>query len=571
MGLKQWKAEKEKDKTDTKHKETVKKSALVSRSSKRILIKAIDTKMMEETVPLASNNTRASSSSNIQQRSTAGAPRNTNSTPSTNNATTSTGASSTQQQEDDARSTRRRNALSTSNILSSLLSPTFLLSRAIIIITFLLKILLYPVRKASYHLFPLREFDGLTTEGVADKAAQTFVAMFLKTYIKPRYGDGRSATGDGGSNVDGDSSANGDSNDLELLTTCPFTPNGYTHTIQSIANQTIQHRESITNISSSSNNSNSFYDDIPPSPPLLLIYLHSPFHSLTPTFCHSKLCSNRILKYLNDATSNHKQLICWGGSIHTADGKNVQSMMNVTAYPFLALVRVTPQSSSSSSSSSNNTVPTKTNLETYFRMEGHKLSTVQSSTLYTYLQRSIQDYSNQQNEELSRIISRQEEINLRSEQDREYREAVEEAQRREREKEEEERRKEEEERLKLEELNRVVKEKENKLNEAKRILELHGNEPDKSDKSIKCAQIRLTLPSGKKIVRRFRAIETIDTVKSFLVLYFEEKDAMGESGKIENFQLNCNFPRKALVNGSATLEEEGLCPQAVIMVQDLDA
>lgn len=536
--------------------------------------------MMEETVPLASNNTRASSSSNIQQRSTAGAPRNTNSTLNTNIASTST-------REDDDRSTRRRNALSTSGILSSLLSPTFLLSRGILIITFLLKILLYPVRKASFHLFPIGEFDGLTTEGVADRAAQTFVSMFLNTYIKPRYGDGRSASagasaGAGaGAGGNGDNNTDGDNNDLELLTTCPFTPNGYTHTIQSIANQSIQHRQSITNITPSNNNNNSFYDDMPSSPPLLLIYLHSPFHSLTPTFCHSKLCSNRILRYLNDATINHKQLVCWGGSIHTADGKNVQSMMNVTAYPFLALVRVTPQSSTTttttngSNNNGNNTTPTntptKTNLETYFRMEGDKLSTIQSNTLYTYLERSIQDYSNQQNEELSRIIVRQEEINLRSEQDREYREAVEEAQRREREKEEEEQRKEEEEKLQLEELNRVVKEKEDKLSEAKRILELHGDEPDGKDKSVKCARIRLMLPTGQRIERRFRGIETIDTVKSFLVLYFEEKDAMGESGKIENFQLNCNYPRKALVNGSATLEEEGLCPQAVIMIQDLDA
>ena len=537
---------------------------------------------MEETVPLASNNTRASSSGNIQQRSTAGAPRNTNthSNSNTNNASTSTGTSTnttnTHQDDDDDRSTRRRHTaassstLSVSGILSSLLSPAFLLTRGILVLTFLLKILLYPLRKVSYHVFPIREFDGLTAEGVADKAAQTFVAMFLKTYIKPRYGDGNESGGDADIHITSNSnnadsnSANGDSNDLELLTTCPFTPHGYNHTIQSIANQTIQHREGITNITS---NTNSFYDNIPPSPPLLLIYLHSPFHSLTPTFCHSKLCSNRILKYLNDKTKNQNQLVCWGGSIHTADGKNVQSMMNVTAYPFLAIVRVTPQSTSSN----NTNNPTRTNLETYFRMEGDKLSTVSTNTLYTYLSRSIQDYSHQQNEELSRIITRQEEINLRSEQDREYREAVEEAERREREKQEEERRKAEEERLKLEELNRIVLEKEEKLREAKRILELHGEEPDKNDKSVKCTRVRLMLPSGQRIDRRFRGIETVDTVKSFLVLYFEEKDAMGESGKIENFELNCNYPRKALVNGSATLEEEGLCPQAVIMVQDLDA
>ena len=78
------------------------------------------------------------------------------------------------------------------------------------------------------------------------------------------------------------------------------------------------------------------------------------------------------------------------------------------------------------------------------------------------------------------------------------------------------------------------------------------------------------LPSGKKIERRFRGKETINTVKSFLVLHFNE---MGDDddGKIENFQLSSNYPRKALVDGDVTLESEGLCPQAVIMVQDMDA
>jgi hypothetical protein len=56
-------------------------------------------------------------------------------------------------------------------------------------------------------------------------------------------------------------------------------------------------------------------------------------------------------------------------------------------------------------------------------------------------------------------------------------------------------------------------------------------------------------------------------MRAFLVLHFDENDDIG----IENFQLSMNYPKKSLVDGEKTLESEGLCPQAVIMVQDLDA
>ena len=55
-------------------------------------------------------------------------------------------------------------------------------------------------------------------------------------------------------------------------------------------------------------------------------------------------------------------------------------------------------------------------------------------------------------------------------------------------------------------------------------------------------------------------------VRAFLILHFDENDM-----EMDNFQLSSNYPKKALVNGDATLEEEGLCPQSVIMVQYLDA
>jgi len=165
-------------------------------------------------------------------------------------------------------------------------------------------------------------------------------------------------------------------------------------------------------------------------------------------------------------------------------------------------------------------------------------------------------------------IQRQDEVRLRDEQDREYRETLEEDQRREREKKEEIHRREDEERRKEEEVVRVVNDKLDRLQNAREVLNRNGEgEPDINDKSISSiARVRLMLPSGKRVERSFRGIDTIDVVRAFLIIYFEENDI-----GIENFQLSSNYPKKALVDGSKTVESEGLCPQAVIMVQDLDA
>lgn len=172
-----------------------------------------------------------------------------------------------------------------------------------------------------------------------------------------------------------------------------------------------------------------------------------------------------------------------------------------------------------------------------------------------------------------RRYAREEETRLREEQDREYREALEEDQRRERVKREEMERRQEEERRHQEELQKVEMEKCRRLEDARRIMgdrmngdELHGGGSGNVNVGDKVARIRLMLPSGKRIERKFWGADTIENVRAFLILYFEEH-GIG----IENFELRSNYPKKALVDGEKTLEGEGLCPQAVIMVQDMDA
>ncbi len=570
---------------------------------------------MEETVPHASNQNSGMSNrqSHIQQRPTAAAASTSTSSVNSNN-----------DYDNDHHHRRRPNSINTTSMLVSslsifitniLLKPIlFMITKLLLLMIILFKVILYPIRKLSNVIFPYSDTDfndNNNGDGGDDKAAIKFVNMFSQQYINT-------------------------SSLSSTSTACPFTPTSYIHTIQTISNQITTHKEAITTLLSSSSlgGVSSIYDSIiPPSPPLLLIYLHSPFHPLSSTFCQNVLSSTRILNYLNesrginmtksntvnnnqngndnndsdndsndiDSNQQHhhvqnKELVCWGGSIHTADGKYVEKLMNVTSFPFLALVQIHPQNSTTTDNTNNSTSPTTTttttqaNLEIYFKMEGYKLSSITPMTLYTYLSKSIQQYTISQNENLSTQITRQEEINLRTEQDKEYKAALEEAQRKMKEKEEmekkkleEERKMKEEEQKRLEEEKKMKMEQEGKVEEAKRVLFMYGEEPsgdnDCGAGGDKCTRIRLMLPSGQRIERKFRSRETIDTVKSFLIVYFEERwkeeqsngGDGGSSSKIENFQLCSNYPRKVLEDGSATLESEGLSPQAVIMVQDLDA
>ena len=79
--------------------------------------------------------------------------------------------------------------------------------------------------------------------------------------------------------------------------------------------------------------------------------------------------------------------------------------------------------------------------------------------------------------------------------------------------------------------------------------------------------MRLVLPSGVKLNRRFYADDTIATVKAFLLVHFQEND----QPQVQNIGLSTNFPKKTYENDQETLQEAGLVPQAVLMVQDLDA
>lgn len=172
---------------------------------------------------------------------------------------------------------------------------------------------------------------------------------------------------------------------------------------------------------------------------------------------------------------------------------------------------------------------------------------------------------------------------LRRQQDEEYQETLRQDQERERQRNEARLQAEREEAERKEAEERKVREEANRLDKARALLR---NEPPKGTPG--CGRIRFRLPNGKQLDRRFGANETIGSLKAFLVLYFAD-ELPGGDGKpaaskkddgaiVKRVALSTNFPKRIYggeenENGDddKTLKECDLCPQAVLMVQDLDA
>ena len=162
----------------------------------------------------------------------------------------------------------------------------------------------------------------------------------------------------------------------------------------------------------------------------------------------------------------------------------------------------------------------------------------------------------------ARRILRQQESELRAQQDAEYQEALAADQERERLQQEEREREEQRVQEEEERERQKVRAEQDRLDKAKALL--------RTEPSSGGTRIRFVLPSGQKLDRRFENDETVATLKAFLILYFAEKQSDDET-KIKNIALSTNFPKKTYEDDNQSLEECGLSPQSVLMVQDLDA
>eukprot|EP00614_Pseudopedinella_elastica_P026910 CAMPEP_0172619406 /NCGR_PEP_ID=MMETSP1068-20121228/93177_1 /TAXON_ID=35684 /ORGANISM="Pseudopedinella elastica, Strain CCMP716" /LENGTH=221 /DNA_ID=CAMNT_0013426151 /DNA_START=353 /DNA_END=1018 /DNA_ORIENTATION=- len=163
----------------------------------------------------------------------------------------------------------------------------------------------------------------------------------------------------------------------------------------------------------------------------------------------------------------------------------------------------------------------------------------------------------------SRQAERLESVNLRSEQDEEFERVL--AADRQREQERLERQQEADDAKSQAELEAALEMslKLDKEASLKRKRDGLAAEPAPGPETTK---LRLQLPNGSKLDRRFNASVTLQEVRNFIDVYLGDNEL-----SIESYSLSTNFPRRVYNEDAISLREAGLHPQSVLYVQDLDA
>jgi FAS-associated factor 2 len=340
------------------------------------------------------------------------------------------------------------------------------------------RILLWPLRRASSLVFPLNDLDGLSP-AVTAKAAQSFVSMLRKQYP---------------------------SNDSELWSSTGFA---------------------------------ALKNEATASKSLILVYLYSPLHRQANHVVDHILTTRQFQEFLNQP-----HLVAMGFSIHSGQGLQLAQMLNAASFPLVALLE-----------------PQQSTLSLMLSVQGPVLLEMTNpNTLLTYMNTALTRHQVQLAEQEARRIQREEEQLLRQQQDAEYHATLRADQERQRQLREEEEARIQAEREAAEQESAARRELDEKLHRARNAVR-----PPPAEGGT---MIRFVLPSGKKLVRSFESDETIGSLKAFLLVTFHEDE---ETENIERIALSTNYPKKTYEDEDVTLEEAGLSPQAVLMVQDLDA
>jgi hypothetical protein len=249
--------------------------------------------------------------------------------------------------------------------------PLRILTKIPSYIALLLRIFLYPIIKFGNLAFPAGEFDDIADIVTSDRAARAFVSMFQQqiAIVRPNISNVNNQHTNS-NNIDNNNNNNNNENEENqqrvqehyLEPTCPFVTQGYSTTITNIMAQS------------------------PTSRPLLLLYVLSSLHTNSIKFVRDYLCHARLLQLLITNRSGGS-VVCFGTTIHTADGQRICNELNITRYPFLAILAI--KSSTSSSNSSNGWVGTNVGMEILLKMEGSRLLSILPEQCTTYLHTTL--------------------------------------------------------------------------------------------------------------------------------------------------------------------------------------
>uniref|UniRef100_A0A0N4ZKL0 UBX domain-containing protein n=1 Tax=Parastrongyloides trichosuri TaxID=131310 RepID=A0A0N4ZKL0_PARTI len=254
----------------------------------------------------------------------------------------------------------------------------------------------------------------------------------------------------------------------------------------------------------------------------LLIYLHSPSHQSTDTFCKNVLTNEIFIKYLKD-----NNILLWGASVKTSEGYKVAMALRENVFPYLGVIAMKEQK-----------------MVLVQRITG----VLDVSEVINFLEFGIE--RNKRFFEIAKMekIQREREVQLRKDQEREYQRTLaadrakkNERERKETEKAERERKEKEAQEKELSKQKRL----EAKINEIRNII---PEEPEKDAQNIVTVNIRY--PNGNSFTHRFYEDDSLE--KLFYAALIHEECP-------KDFTLICSYPRSAITCAPEWYREFSTC------------
>jgi FAS-associated factor 2 len=276
----------------------------------------------------------------------------------------------------------------------------------------------------------------------------------------------------------------------------------------------------------------------------LLVVLLSPEHDDNSLFVRDTLLAPEFVEWVKNPSNN---VILWAGTVQDAEAYQVSTALNVSKFPYTALIVHTP--SVSSSAMSKITI---------------SAGPIAAQELIQKFQRAMQT----QNAELDRIRSQRREQeatrNLRQEQESAYERSLAQDREKARKRKEEEAAREKAEREERERLER-------KADQARKLTQWRlwraqsiPAEPDASVADI--VRISIRMPTGERVIRKFRAEADLEELYAFVECYewlesVSEKEVSEPEGydHAYGFRLVSPMPREVydLEKGGSIRERMG--------------
>lgn len=291
----------------------------------------------------------------------------------------------------------------------------------------------------------------------------------------------------------------------------------------------------------------------------LLVFLLSKEHDDTSSFVRDTLLSPEVTNFIRQ---NKDNVLLWGGDVQDSEAYQVSTALHCTKFPFAALIVHTPSISS-------------TSMSVVARLAG----VLTAQQYISKIQTAISQNSEALNRARASRAEQQATRTLREQQDSAYERSL--AQDRERarlkrEAEEQRQREEAEAKAKTE-----AKEEEQRcLNQWRRWRALMIT-PEPGEDVTDSVRISLRLPTGNRIVRRFKPDLPIEELYAFVECYEVLQDPPIQEGTVEkpkNFDFDYKFrlvspvPREAyeLNSGGSVRERIGRSGNLIVERTDLD-